>query len=1859
MKIRGNKREGGLGWRGVAGWLLVAGAMWGGTPAQGQTGAVSLVPMGALWRFHGTSYDLNPGWRAAEFDDTPWGTGRGELGFGDGDETTMLGNVGQITTYFRRTFVVADPGSYSGLDLTLVVDDGAVVYLNSTEALRVNLPAGPINDMTPALQGVENARFSAPINRAWLRPGTNVIAVEVHQAVAGWQDMDDLSFDCALVGTAPAGQLPIITLDPSSRTLYGGEVARFYAEAQGSLPLAIQWSLEGQAIPGATNRELIFVARSTNQAGGYSMVVSNPYGTTTSAVAMLTVQVTPPDFSTLGPISQGAALGEAVTLTAWAYGQPTPSLQWLFNAQPLLGATGQVLTLTQLTTNQAGDYALMAWNEGGYRTSEVATLSVAWPGPLDRWSWKYPVPQGNDLFTVASGNGICVALGDDGVRAISSDNGLSWRAQRNPGHELSAVAFGHGHFVALEHSWTIAGGTTTAVETSADGLHWTHHAVPAFEGSDFNAVAFGDGRFVAVSAQSESAISTNGVDWVVTTAAPLNFGGRVVFGGGLFVALLAGNAEAPAPQMASSPDGLNWTARGLSTSRWIQDLAWGNGEFLAAGQQAGDGSSAVFASTDLISWTNVHSLGSVQPTGLGFGGGRWVIVTSNPEGTILTSADGTHWTKSWLSPSNGLNAVTYTGDGFVAVGRRGNIFSSPDGGTWTARSSGTSMNLRSLAHGHGCYVATGNEGLLYTSSNGLDWVRRPGLGSNNWRGVAFGAGRFVAVGEDPMTGGAVMVSSNGMGWSVANSGGSNGLYDVAYGNGLFVAVGDRGAVMVSESGLDWSSCASATVQRLNSVAWGEGGFAAVGRRATVVTSPDGTHWTRRLGDFDEAPYLQGVAQGNGVCVAAGKGGAVFTATNFSQWTSQTAPFTGDVEDVIFANGLFIAIGETGLCATSPDGRLWTLRATGCQNDLRTIIYAEGYLTAVGNNESIIRSDFFGPPILRVHPPTDSDGFVFSVDAEVGRAYVVQASEDLRTWEEIFTFSNAQVSTLFEDTEAWAYPHRAYRVLAAPPAPIISVDTHSPIVSAGATVTLSITGLPGTGCTCQWRKNGANLPGATNASLTLVAAQPSDSGTYSVLITSAEGLVSSTSLALVVVAVTVDPGSLDPSFDPTADGTVLGFTQGALDVSAAAVQADGGIVVAGSFTGADGKPRPRIARLDATGRLDPLFRPATSSWLPNFAAAQLVTQPEGAILLACDTNLIRLRPDGSVDESFQAIAAPLCRGVNLQSNGLIIVWGGGYADGYVDRLNPDGARDPDFHRYESEGYLQALYPQQDGGILIAETVGPVTKIWRLNADGTPDDAFAAVVRGEVYALAAREDGQVYLGGYFDAVNGQERHGLARLNPDGSLDLAYSPQIPSAHERPWIQALALQPDGSLIIGGTSPLLFTGGMSYPGYGMLLKLGANGVEDAAFTAQVAGLVTAEFGLIRSLTAGSSGQLLAVGSGIPGGVIRVAPTGTSDPTFSPNLAGAPGGVTELSFSPQGAIYVAGPFTGVAGAARPGFARLHPNGALDLGFVPDLPPEIWVAAHAVQPDGRVIISTGRGRYLAGDLLRLNANGSLDRSYNPIIRYSNELAAVTRLLVQPDGRLLVGGAFDSVNGTVRHDLARINQDGTLDSSFDAGNGVGPLTGSPSIEALALQPDGRILVGGGFTEFNGATQRLLARLNPDGSVDTGFYAAYLAQPESSVMAVESLALQADGRIVVGLKVDVGRGEPVPAVVRLRSDGSLDESFHLGEGVMAGTDIGWVNALVIQPDGRIVVGGAFDTFAGVEQPNLVRIYSDGQLDRTFNVPWNYAQAGRRPYEIGPVAALVLQPDGRLLVGGSFQTIADLPRWGVARLNTGVWGR
>lgn len=337
--------------------------------------------------------------------------------------------------------------------------------------------------------------------------------------------------------------------------------------------------------------------------------------------------------------------------------------------------------------------------------------------------------------------------------------------------------------------------------------------------------------------------------------------------------------------------------------------------------------------------------------------------------------------------------------------------------------------------------------------------------------------------------------------------------------------------------------------------------------------------------------------------------------------------------------------------------------------------------------------------------------------------------------------------------------------------------------------------------------------------------------------------------------------------------------------------------------------------------------------------------------------------------------------------------------------------------------------------------------------------------------------------------------------------------------------------------------------------------------------------------------------------------------TFNPN---ANQSVYAMAVQPDGKILLGGLFWTLGGQSRNYIGRLNTDGTLDAAFNPGADYDVLTLC--LQLDGKILVA-GRFTTLTGqarsNIGRLTSNGALDVSFNPAAN-----SAVYCMAEQGDGKIMIGGQFTTVGGSPRARIARLNSDGSLDITFNPGADAQVFT-------LALQPDGRILVGGLFSTLGGQTRNRIGRLNSDGTLDTGFDAGANEH-------VDALAIQADGKILVGGFFNTIGGHAQTNIARLHPDGTVDTTFNPGANSAVGS-------LCLQTDGKILVGGFFTTLCGETRDLLGRLNADGTLDHTFNLTTNYG-AG--------LNALTVQPDGKILIGGSFFSLGAQPRYNIGRV-------
>ncbi len=527
----------------------------------------------------------------------------------------------------------------------------------------------------------------------------------------------------------------------------------------------------------------------------------------------------------------------------------------------------------------------------------------------------------------------------------------------------------------------------------------------------------------------------------------------------------------------------------------------------------------------------------------------------------------------------------------------------------------------------------------------------------------------------------------------------------------------------------------------------------------------------------------------------------------------------------------------------------------------------------------------------------------------------------------------------------------------------------------------------------------------------------------------------------------------------------------------------------------------------------------------------------------------------------------------------------------------------------DGDVNVVKVQPDGKILIGGFFTEVngfaaSGIARVNTDGSTDTSFkapdfsgASGIGWQVFAITLQADRKILVGGNFLATDGVFKPGLRRLNADGSLDTSFNIFEISADAT--VYDIVILPDNKILVGG--------------YGIgIFRLNPDGTFDNTFSQVLSGNTSTG---VKDIEIQPDGKILVGGGGGAGGLIdRLSATGADDSTFNSTLIEG-GPIEAIKIRPDGKIFIAGGFQYVNTYSYRGLALLNSDGFID-GTFQTSSPDTGANDIILKPDGKILIA-GRFTSLGGitriRIGQLNADGSLDTSVP--FETTAALGWVNDIELQSDGKIVAGSGAQFPGGPnpTNNSLVRFNANGLADAPF------APLVDkSGAVYKTLQQPDGKVLAAGEFLYANGVRRNSLARFNVDGSVDTSFVPSF--NNLSPIPTITSLALQSDGKILVALNFG-GR------VRRLNANGTEDTSF-------VGPSIFVVNDIVPLSNGQILIGGNFGSS---------RLNANGSTDQTF----------APPQINGGIYKILVQPDGKILIGGDFTQIGTTPLGRIARLN------
>lgn len=587
--------------------------------------------------------------------------------------------------------------------------------------------------------------------------------------------------------------------------------------------------------------------------------------------------------------------------------------------------------------------------------------------------------------------------------------------------------------------------------------------------------------------------------------------------------------------------------------------------------------------------------------------------------------------------------------------------------------------------------------------------------------------------------------------------------------------------------------------------------------------------------------------------------------------------------------------------------------------------------------------------------------------------------------------------------------------------------------------------------------------------------------------------------------------LDTAGAPLSTERALSFG----DVHAIESDGAGGAWVGGAFfLDSDFEVLARL-ELAADGRFQRQPLQPELAFTTVFALQRL---PDGRLLVGRQhpgppeaSALVRLDAQGRFDASFRARLNGNVLDLRRTRTGDLLVGGsftqvnGNPQTGYA-RLKADGSLSPDNVALPISCCVRRVLERRDGEVLVAGSFAATSSgadrllrvpLLRLNGSVAP---FARPSGPDVTDLIELADGSVVVGGVFDTLDGVEQRNLGRVLADGTVDA----ELRVLSDTGVFTTLATFEDGLWLGGDMAQVAGSAA------GRLVKLDHRGrrapAQSPALNRPPLALLSLDND--RLLVGGDFTQ---VGAQVASHLLLVE---NSSGTRLPLPVGADGTVHALVRQADGRILVGGAFNAINGVSRRAIARLNADLSLDAGFNLVMDPTAVVQAIAITPDGGFVLGgsfSALGIEGRQNLAKVRADGSIQALFAP-----NPNGRVDSLLIAPNGEIYVGGTFSSIGGQARNRVARLNADGSPASFAPTVN-----AGTTRVSAIALQADGRVLLGG-----NGG---LLKRVEATGANDPGWSLPFTG-------SADGLSLGSDGRLwVIGSFSSLG-GEPRQGIARI---------------------------------------------------------------------------------------------------------------------------
>lgn len=635
-----------------------------------------------------------------------------------------------------------------------------------------------------------------------------------------------------------------------------------------------------------------------------------------------------------------------------------------------------------------------------------------------------------------------------------------------------------------------------------------------------------------------------------------------------------------------------------------------------------------------------------------------------------------------------------------------------------------------------------------------------------------------------------------------------------------------------------------------------------------------------------------------------------------------------------------------------------------------------------------------------------------------------------------------------------------------------------------------------------------------------------------------------------------------------------------------VQPDSSVIAIGRFGWVNERFISGVVKLNQEGELDYSFNIGTGA---DEHVNQIVRQPDGKLIIAGDFRTF------NGDSVFHII-----------------------------RLNPDGSRDNTFimgSGFTVNGTVYSLYLQPDGkilagGVFIDYNGSPANYLVRINPDGSFDNTFniGSGFNNTVYSIDRQTDGKYIVAGNFSLVNGDSLYRrIVRLHPDGSIDTTFKSGITGFNNI--VTRAKLQANGKIIAVG----FFT---SYRGSARnrIARINADGTLDATYN-----VGTGFNNNVNDLVIQPDGKCYATGNfttykgATINRIVRIDTVGNRDNSFAPGT-GLNASCNAVFLNYDNKPYVGGTATAVDSFVRLRLVRFLINGKVDNTFFKESKINNQSYASAIQSDGKIILVgdfTRCNHFTANRIVRLNTDGSIDTTFKSGTGANNTVRAVA---VLPGNKILIGGNFTSYNGIAINRLARLNQDGSLDTTFLVGGGL-----NAQVYSIVPTAQGKIYVAGSFRVYGTDSVFRLMRLNANGTLDNTFPVGNTGFNGY----VHIITLQPDGKILAGGGFTAYKGVTANRIVRINTDASIDGTFATGTGF---NNI--VYAIALGDSGNIAVGGDFTTYKGSTKNRIVLLSNTGTVK-----PFSASVTSGSVFDIEKVGK-------GFLIGGSFTAVSGSSR-------------